>query len=88
MKQDMLKRIVAIILLGSLLLGLIPMIALAAEADSSRNGTPSLGIIGGADGPTAILVSGNWGGFVAMTAAVLCAGVAVIVALKNRKKNG
>ena len=47
---------------------------------------PSIGIIGGADGPTAVLVSGNWGGLIAIAAAVLCAGIAVIVALKNRKK--
>ena len=46
----------------------------------------SIGIIGGADGPTAVLVSGNWGAMVAMTAAVICALIAVIVALKNRKK--
>ena len=46
----------------------------------------SIGIIGGADGPTAVLVSGNWGAMVAMTAAVICALMAVIVALKNRKK--
>jgi len=33
MKRDMLKRIVAILLLGALLLGLVPMLAFAAEAD-------------------------------------------------------
>ena len=46
----------------------------------------SIGIIGGADGPTAIFVTGNWGGMIAMVAAVICSGIAVIVALKNRKK--
>ena len=35
MKRDMLKRIIAILLLGSLLLGLIPMIALATEVDAT-----------------------------------------------------
>jgi hypothetical protein len=35
MNRDMLKRIIAILLLGSLLLGLIPMIALATEADAA-----------------------------------------------------
>ena len=34
MNRDTLKRIIAIVLLGSLLLGLIPMIALATEADA------------------------------------------------------
>jgi pullulanase len=53
---------------------------------ASSEAAPSIGIIGGADGPTAVLVSGNWGGLAAMAAAVLCAGIAVIVALKNRKK--
>ena len=35
MNRDKLKRIIAILLLGSLLLGLIPMIALATEADAT-----------------------------------------------------
>ena len=35
MNRDTLKRIIAIVLLGSLLLGLIPMIALATEADAT-----------------------------------------------------
>ena len=47
---------------------------------------PSIGIIGGADGPTAIFVTGNWGGLIAIAAAVICAVVAVIVALKKHKK--
>ena len=51
--------------------------------DSEEN---SIGIIGGADGPTAIFVTGNWGGLIAIAAAILCAGIAVIVALKKRKK--
>ena len=46
----------------------------------------SIGIIGGADGPTAVLVSGNWGGLIAIVAAVICSGIAVVVALKKRKK--
>ena len=95
MNRDMLKRVIAILLLGSLLLGLIPMLALAAEAnvpgDMEGIGIPmamtaSIGIIGGADGPTAIFVTGNWGGLIAIAAAVLCSGIAVIVALKKRKK--
>ena len=46
----------------------------------------SIGIIGGADGPTAILVSGNWSGLIAIAAAALCAGAALIIVLKKRKK--
>ena len=53
---------------------------------ATEAGDPSIGIIGGADGPTAIFVSGNWGGLIAIAAAVLCSGIAVIVALKKRKK--
>ena len=95
MNRDMLKRVIAILLLGSLLLGLIPMLALATEADAPGNMegtcipmamTASIGIIGGADGPTAIFVTGNWGGLIAIAAVVLCSGIAVIVALKKRKK--
>ena len=56
------------------------------EVPTETQGNASIGIIGGADGPTAVLVSGNWGAMIAMTAAVICALVAVIVALKNRKK--
>jgi pullulanase len=53
-----------------------------APADDSA----SIGVIGGADGPTAIFVTGNWGGMIAIAAAVICSGVAVIVALKKHKK--
>ena len=35
MRNDKIKRIVAILLLGALLLGLIPMVALATEADAT-----------------------------------------------------
>ena len=60
--------------------------AVTEEPAETEEGDASLGIIGGADGPTAIFVSGNWGGLIAIVAAVLCAGVAVIVVLKKRKK--
>ena len=33
MNRDILKRIIALLLLGSLVLGLIPMLALATEAE-------------------------------------------------------
>ena len=46
----------------------------------------SIGIIGGADGPTAVMVSGDWFGLIAILAAVICAGMAVMFALKKRKK--
>ena len=62
-----------------------PISALVLVKSSGGNGS-SIGIIGGADGPTAIFVSGNFGGLIAIAAAVLCSGMAVIVALKKRKK--
>jgi len=62
-----------------------PISALVLVKASGGSGA-SIGIIGGADGPTAIFVTGNWGGLIAIAAAVLCAGVAVTVALKKRKK--
>ena len=54
--------------------------------EAPAEGDPSIRIIGGADGPTAIFVTGNWGGLIAIAAAVICAVVAVIVALKKHKK--
>ncbi len=54
--------------------------------EAPTEGDPSIGIIGGADGPTAVFVSGNWGGLIAIVAAVICSGIAVVVALKKRKK--
>ncbi len=54
--------------------------------EATESGNPSIGVIGGADGPTVVMVSGNWGGLIAIAAAVVCAGIAVIVALKKRKK--
>ena len=86
MNRDTLKRVIAILLLGSLVLGLLPLAALAAEANETAGGKASVGIIGGADGPTAIFVTGNWGGLVAILAAVICSGVAVVVALRKRRK--
>ena len=64
----------------------ISAMVLVKSAPEATQGEPSIGIIGGADGPTAVLVSGSWGGLIAIAAAVLCAGIAVIVALKNRRK--
>ena len=52
----------------------------------TQSGSTSIGIIGGADGPTAIFVTGNWGGMIAIAAAVIFAGIAIIVVLKKRKK--
>ena len=84
MNRDKLKRIIALVLLGALVLGLLPLAVLAGE--TTGGDSASIGIIGGADGPTAIFVTGNWGSLIVIAAAVLCAGIAVLVALKKRKK--
>ena len=49
----------------------------------------SVGIIGGADGPTAIFVTGPSGGTlstVLLIAAALCFAVAIVKIIKKRKK--
>ena len=47
--------------------------------------TGSVGIIGGADGPTAIFVSGG-SGILLPAAAVICGLIALVTILKKRKK--
>ena len=112
MNQQLLKRIIACLLLGALVLGLLPMFALAAESDAAMSAPTdpeelveaadsaqepmleitdseksSIGIIGGADGPTAIFVTGN--GIVStllLIAGGICGIIAVITILKKRKK--
>ena len=64
----------------------ITALVLVKAPANTGNEEPSIGVIGGADGPTAIFVSGNWGGLIAIAAAVIAAGTAVIIALKKRKK--
>ena len=51
------------------------------ESDSA-----SIGIIGGADGPTAIFVTGDWSGIIIAAVLVMTAVVVVIVLLRKRKK--
>ena len=56
------------------------------EGESEEN---SIGIIGGADGPTAIFVTGNWGGIVStvlLIAGAVCFAIAIVSYLKKRKK--
>ena len=48
------------------------------------NVAASIGIIGGADGPTAVFVTGNWGGVIVTALAVIA--LAVFLFLKKRKK--
>ena len=46
----------------------------------------SIGIIGGADGPTAIFVTGNWWTLPLGLAVIAAAVVLVVVLLKKRRK--
>ena len=46
----------------------------------------SIGIIGGADGPTAIFVTGNWISTLLLIAGGICGVIAVVGYAKKRKK--
>jgi len=88
MNKQTMKRVVAFLLLGALVLGIIPLAALAAEADASALSS-SVGIIGGADGPTAIFVTGDWGGIIStllLIAGGICGLIAVCKAWKKRRQ--
>ena len=52
----------------------------------TQSGSASIGIIGGADGPTAIFVTGNWLSTVLLITGGIFALIAVAVVLKKRKK--
>ena len=76
------KRVIAFLLLGALLLGILPLAVFAAEASA-------VGIIGGADGPTAIFVTGGWGGILStllLIAGGICCVIAVCKVWKQRSK--
>ena len=65
------------------LVEIVPLIALTVLLAKPID-AGSVGIIGGADGPTAILVSGNCGGIV--LAVLVLAAVTVIILLRKRRK--
>ena len=54
--------------------------------DNTDSEEHSIGIIGGADGPTAIFVTGNWISTLLLIAGGICGLIAVIVVLKKRRK--
>ena len=65
-----------------------PISAMVLVKSSGGNGS-SIGIIGGADGPTAIFVTGSWGGIVStllLIAGGICGIIAVVTILKKRKQ--
>ena len=88
MNRETMKRVVAFLLLGALLLGILPLAVFAAEVDAPILSS-SVGIIGGADGPTAIFVTGDWGGIIStllLIAGGICGVVAVCKAWKKNNK--
>jgi Na+-transporting methylmalonyl-CoA/oxaloacetate decarboxylase beta subunit len=79
MNRQTVKRVIAIALLGAMVLGLLPLAALAS----------SVGVIGGADGPTAIFVTGSRGGILStllLIAGGICGILAVVKILQKRRK--
>lgn len=79
MNRQTVKRVIAIALLGAMVLGLLPLAALAS----------SVGVIGGADGPTAIFVTGSRGGILStllLIAGGICGILAVVKFLQKRRK--
>ena len=52
----------------------------------ASSGKASLGIIGGADGPTAVFVSGNIASNLLLIAGAVCFLAAIVIVLKKRKK--
>ena len=86
MNRQTLKRVVAAVLVAALILSLLPMILMASAAESENF---SLGIIGGADGPTAVFVTGNWGGLLStllLIAGAVFLGIGLFTFLKKRRK--
>ena len=97
-KKKLIVRIFAGILAAILLLGLITP-AFAAEADPTQpqdsvvvaeGEDSSVGIIGGADGPTAVFVTTSpIGGLlttILLIAGAVCAGVALATLLRKKRK--
>lgn len=79
MNRQTVKRVIAIALLGAMVLGLLPLAALAS----------SVGVIGGADGPTAVFVTGSRGGILStllLIAGGICGILAVVKFLQKRRK--
>jgi len=52
----------------------------------TQSNSASIGIIGGADGPTAIFVTGNWLSTLLLIAGGICGLIAIVTILKKRKK--
>lgn len=88
MKSSCFHRACAMVTALLLLLGQGPLSVLATEGQVIVGGSQdaALGIIGGADGPTVIFVSGNWWTLLLGVAAVIAALVLAVVIIRKRKK--
>ena len=96
-KRKLIVRIFAGILVAILLLGLItPAIAAEVEGTQPQDSVvvaegehSSVGIIGGADGPTAIFVTTSAGGLLStilLIAGAVCFAAAIATVLKKKRK--
>ena len=85
MDKKMLIRILALVMAAILGLGCFLLPAMAAGDIQESGGSMSIGIIGGADGPTAIFVTGSVMPLIVGAAVILLA-VAALVVFKKRKK--
>ena len=86
MNRTKLTRIIALILAAVMVLSIFAGTVFAADGPEliiSDSEKASVGIIGGADGPTAILVSGN--PIALITAAVAAVAIIVFIIRKRRK---
>jgi len=87
MDTKRITRIIAMVLAAVLLLGLIVTPALASATTEDERS--SIGIIGSADGPTAIFVTTSPSGIIStilLIAGAICAVIAVVSIIKKRKK--
>ena len=86
MNRQTLKRLIAALLVGALVLSLLPMLLMANAAEAENF---SVGVIGGADGPTAVFVSGNRGGLLStllLIAGAVFLGIGLYTFLKKHRK--
>lgn len=86
MNRQTIKRVVAALLVAALVLSLLPMLLMANAAE---NESYSVGVIGGADGPTAVFVTGGPGGLLStllLIAGAVFLGIGLFAFLKKRRK--
>ncbi len=73
----------------NVILLIVSVVLITAFSISASASESSIGIIGGADGPTAIMVSGDFPTFlfIALAIAVISLVIVSIILIKRRRKN-